>query len=89
MVDDTTYNSLKQQYLQLKKIVDKVNCDYNKLEQILEAYNEDKPITDIYIVGENAEHNPTYILLDKNNLFTNQQAAMNEVEKRKGKNKNA
>lgn len=87
MVDDTTYNSLKQQYLQLKKIVDKVNCDYNKLEQILEAYNEDKPITDIYIVGENAEHNPVYILLDKNNLFTNQNAAMEEVERRR-KDKN-
>lgn len=87
MVDDTTYNSLKQQYLQLKKVVDKVNCDYNKLEQILEAYNEDKPITDIYIVGENAEHNPVYILLDKNNLFTNKNAAMEEVERRR-KDKN-
>lgn len=87
MVNDATYNSLKQQYLQLKKIVDKVNCDYNKLEQILEAYNENKPITDIYIVGENTEHNPVYILLDKNNLFTNQNAAMEEVERRR-KDKN-
>ena len=82
MVNDATYNSLKQQYLQLKKIIDKVNCDYNKLEQILEAYNEDKPIT-----GENVEHIPTYILLDKNNLFTNQNAAMEEVERRR-KDKN-